>query len=93
MRFRKQMDEAERRFIMAGIATIAPTCAFNMHEADLSWPDDVKDALNRQHLLKIALVDRLFVVNVGGYVGESTKKEIDEAKRLGLSIEYLEQPA
>ena len=32
----------------------------------------------------------LFVVNVDGYIGESTKEEIDYATQQGLRIEYLE---
>ena len=40
---------------------------------------EVKAALDELHLRKIDLADEVFVVNVGGYVGESTRREIEYA--------------
>ena len=34
--------------------------------------------------------DAIYVVNVNGYIGESTKKEIEYACKLGKEILYLE---
>lgn len=34
--------------------------------------------------------DAIYVINVGGYVGSSTKSEIDYAKSLGKEVLYLE---
>jgi hypothetical protein len=39
---------------------------------------------------KIALADRIFVCNVNGYIGKSTKKEIEYAKKLDKPVIYLE---
>ena len=83
MRFRAQMDEAERRLVREGHVPLAPTHAFE--EANLS-PDDLT-ALRQLHLAKVALADRLFVVNVGGYIGPQTKAEIAAAK---VPVDYLE---
>ncbi len=46
--------------------------------------------MSRLHLKKIALSDAIFVVNVDGYIGGSTKKEIDYARSLNKEIFYLE---
>lgn len=54
---------------------------------------DVADRLDELHLRKIDLADRVFVLNVDGYIGNSTRKEIDYAARIGTPISYLEPPA
>lgn len=49
-----------------------------------------KVALDELHLRKIDLADSIFVLNVGGYIGESTKREIQYAKDHSKFIDYLE---
>lgn len=47
--------------------------------------------LKEIHLKKIAMADAIFVINKGGYIGESTQKEINYAKKLNKEIIYLEK--
>lgn len=49
------------------------------------------DVLDEVHLRKIDLADRLVVVNVGGYIGESTRREIAYAESKGKPVSYLEE--
>ena len=35
------------------------------------------------------MADEIFVINVGGYIGESTRSEIEYAKKAGKAIRYL----
>lgn len=42
------------------------------------------------HLQRIEMSDAIFVVNVNGYIGNATQKEIDYAKSLGKEIIYME---
>lgn len=49
-----------------------------------------KEALDTLHLHKIDLADEVLVLNVGGYIGESTRREIEYAQRLGKVIRWLE---
>ena len=42
------------------------------------------------HKAKIDLADAIFVINVDGYIGESTKNEIEYAKKHNKEIFYLE---
>lgn len=51
------------------------------------------DKLDELHLRKIDLADEVCVLNVGGYIGESTRKEIEYAKSLNKPIMYLEAPS
>ena len=34
--------------------------------------------------------DDIFVINVGGHIGESTRGEISYAKSQGIAVRYLE---
>lgn len=52
--------------------------------------DEVKLSLDELHKRKIDLCDRVLVLNVGGYVGDSTRSEIKYAAEIGKPIEYLE---
>ena len=45
---------------------------------------------NNMHLRKIDLADEIFVINVGGYIGESTRREITYAEKTGKKVNYLE---
>ena len=37
------------------------------------------------------MVDEIFVINVGGYIGSSTRSEIEYALATGKSVRYLEE--
>ncbi len=50
----------------------------------------VKQMLDELHLRKIDLADEIFILNVGGYIGESTSREVTYAQKLGKPIKYLE---
>lgn len=54
---------------------------------------ELKQKLDGLHFHKIALADEVFILNVGGYIGESTAKEIEHAMSLNKTIRWLERPA
>ena len=54
------------------------------HVMDRDFTEYEKDLLGELHRIKIDLSDAIFVVNVDGYIGESTKKEIEYAKEKGI---------
>ncbi len=56
------------------------------HQAEAEGIAEAMDAL---HLKKIDMADEVFVVNVDGYIGESTRREIWYAEKLGKPIKYL----
>ena len=60
----------------------------NMDEGTLT---KTKEMLDDMHKRKIDMADEIFVINVGGYIGESTQLEIEYAKKIGKKINYLEQ--
>lgn len=50
-----------------------------------------KEMLDDMHKRKIDMADGIFVVNVGGYIGESTRSEIEYAKEHNKRVFYLEE--
>lgn len=52
--------------------------------------DEDKKELDELHLDKIDLADRVHVLNVGGYIGESTRNEVDHAIETGTEVTWLE---
>ena len=58
-----------------------------MDEGTLS---KTKEMLDDMHKRKIDMADEIFVINVGGYIGESTRSEIDYAIEHGKKVRYLE---
>ncbi|MFP4457767.1 MAG: hypothetical protein ACLFPS_08920 [Clostridia bacterium] len=55
------------------------------------WKEGIKEMLDDMHKRKIDMANEIFVVNKGGYIGSSTKSEIEYAKSIGKNIRYLEQ--
>lgn len=51
---------------------------------------ETKKMLDEMHKQKIDMSDEIYVINVEGYIGESTKSEIEYAKEKGKKISYLE---
>ncbi len=51
--------------------------------------EGVKEVMDKLHLRKIDLADRVLVVDVDGYIGDSTRAEIDYATRTGKPVEYF----
>ena len=49
-----------------------------------------KEMLDDMHKRKIDMADEIFVINVGGYIGDSTKSEIEYATKTGKKVNYLE---
>jgi hypothetical protein len=50
-----------------------------------------KEMLDDMHKRKIDMADSIYVINVGGYIGDSTRSEIEYAKNHGKEVRYLEE--
>jgi len=76
------MRAANRDLTFAGVIVVAPG------EADELVTEEQKVLLGALHLRKIDLADRVLVVNPGGYIGESTSREIAYAHAAGKPIAF-----
>jgi len=94
-KFKDAFTEAQLKETLAGKIVLTIGCnlkADNETFKDLSTADLrlVKAKLDILHFHKIAMSDEILVLNVGGYIGESTEREIEYAKSIGVKIRYLE---
>ena len=60
----------------------------NMDEGTMTR---TKEMLDDMHKRKIDMADEIYVINVGGYIGSSTRSEIEYAKATGKVVRYLEE--
>lgn len=91
-RFVDEMSAANRDLTFAGVIVVAPGVFLRAedHEAGELITNEQKTALDALHLRKIDLADRVLVVNPGGYIGESTSREIAYARATGKPISFTD---
>lgn len=58
-----------------------------MDEGTLS---KTKEMLDDMHKRKIDMADEIYVINVGGYIGDSTRSEIQYAEEHGKPVRYYQ---
>lgn len=87
-KFKKEFEEAYYRETMLGRIVLSVGCF--THADNLDTTEEQKRMLDELHYKKIDISSEIFVVNVGGYIGESTRKKIDYSYLKGKSIRYLE---
>ena len=90
-KFKEDFIEAQERFTLDGCIVISVGLfghADKKYETVLT--EDVKEMLDDMHKRKIDMADAIFVVNRNGYVGNSTRSEIDYAESTGKQVMYME---
>lgn len=88
-RFKEQFLQQQKRLTLEG--NIVLTVGLFGHSGNEEvWKPGTKEMLDDMHLRKIDFSDEIFVINVGGYIGESTRREIAYAERTGKDVRYLE---
>lgn len=95
-RFYDMFRAANLEHTLAGEIVLSIGCDFRS-DGDLATigalgrdPEHVKRDLDELHKRKIDLADYVLVLNVGGYIGESTRAEIGYALGAGKPVQYLE---
>ena len=94
-KFKEQFTEHQLKETLAGHIVLTIGCNIRSdQEIFASYSASglrlIKAKLDILHLHKIAISDEILVLNVGGYIGESTEREIEYAKSIGVRIRYLE---
>lgn len=90
-RFRDEFLEAQKRLTLEGNIVISVGLFGHAGDNEV-WTEGTKELLDDMHKRKIDMADEIFVINVDGYIGSSTKSEIEYAEATGKSIRYLENP-
>ena len=88
--------DAQKRLTLAGYIVIsvglfghagAQEVWDGMDEGTLS---KTKEMLDDMHKRKIDMADEIYVINVGGYIGDSTRSEIQYAEEHGKPVRYYQ---
>lgn len=88
-RFKDEYLAAQKQLTLKG--NIVISVGLFGHSGDNEvWTEGRKAMLDDMHLRKIDMADEIYVINVGGYIGESTRREIAYAKENGKTVRYLE---
>lgn len=85
VKFQKQFQEWNEKLTLAGNVVIS------LEGFHLKPTPEEKLILDQIHRRKIDLADEIFVIDFDGYIGESTRLEIDYATRMGKSVRYLSE--
>ena len=94
-KFKDAFMEAQKKLTLEG--NIVISVGLFEHSGDKEvWEGMDEGALTKTkmmiddiHKRKIDMSDEIFVINVNGYIGSSTKDEIEYAKSKGKTIRYL----
>ena len=88
-KFKEQFIQAQKELTLQG--NIVISVGLFGHSGDNEvWTEGTKEMLDDMHKRKIDMADAIYVINVGGYIGSSTKSEIEYAEQQGKDVYYLE---
>lgn len=88
MKFQDEMMKIAKKLALDGECVLTPVYMVNQHP---EITDEKIKRLKKEQLKRIELSDEIFLVNVGGYVGESTIAEIEYAKKIGKEVKWFEK--
>ena len=96
-RFKDAFMEAQKKLTLAGNIVISVGLFGHAGDHEV-WEGMSEDTLTKtkimlddMHKRKIDMADEIFVINVGGYIGTSTRSEIEYAKATNKLVHYLEE--
>jgi len=84
----KQWELTKQGYVVLSWCALPDWYFQGKDKAHIGDQEGVKEIVDRVHLRKIELSDEVFVLNIGGYIGESTRNEINHAIKMGKPIYY-----
>lgn len=84
-KFKDEFLKAQKELTLMGYIVISVGLFGHSGDNEV-WEDGIKEMLDDMHKRKIDMSDAIMVIDVDGYIGESTKKEMEYAKKQGKSI-------
>lgn len=89
-RFKDDFLREQKRLTLEG--NIVISVGLFGHSGDNEvWSLNTKNMLDDMHKRKIDMSDEIFVINKNGYIGQSTRSEIDYAIATGKIVKYMEE--
>lgn len=88
-KFKDDFIREQKRLSLEGNIVIS-VGLFGHSGDDEVWKDGTKEMLDEMHKRKIDMADEIFVINKNGYIGSSTKSEIEYAIAHNKKVNYME---
>lgn len=88
-RFKEDFERINKQLTLAGNIVISVGCFGHTGDNEV-WSEGTKEMLDDMHKRKIDMADAIYVINKDGYIGSSTRSEIQYAIRTGKRVIYME---
>ena len=88
-KFKDEFLIEQKRLTLEGNIVIS-VGLFGPSGDDEVWTENIKKMLDDMHKRKIDMADEIFVINKNGYIGSSTKSEIEYALKTNKKVNYME---
>lgn len=89
VKFKQEFEAVQRKLSLDGNIVIS-VGVFDPAMGNERLDEGTKKMLGDMHKKKIDMADEIFVINKGGYIGDSTKSEIEYAIKLNKKVNYME---
>lgn len=86
-KFKQAFEIINKQLSLEGY--VVYSVAFFAHADDVELTSDQKEMLDNVHKQKIENSDAILVINIDGYIGDSTRNEIEYAQSLNKTVKYL----
>ncbi len=90
IKFKDDFLREQKRLTLEGNIVIS-VGLFGHSGDDEVWTENTKEMLDDMHKRKIDMADEIFVINKNGYIGTSTKSEIEYATKTGKKVNFMEK--
>lgn len=88
IKFKEDFLREQERLTLMGYVVLMPVFFDNTGE-EINFSDNIKQMLGNIHRSKIDMADEIFVINKNGYIGASTKAEIEYAIKKSKKVNYM----
>ena len=89
IKFKDEFIKVQEELTLKGNIVLTPNFFNSLKKEDID--KKTKEMLDEMHKQKIDMSDAIFVINKNGYIGDSTKSEIEYTKAQNKEIIYLEK--
>ena len=89
-KFKDDFLREQKRLTLEGNIVISVGLFGHSGDSEV-YTQGAKEMLDDMHKRKIDMSDEIFVINKNGYIGESTKSEIEYAIKTNKKVNYMEQ--
>lgn len=88
-RFKDDFIRVQQELALSGNIVLSVDL-FSHSDAQIDMTEELYELFDKEHRAKIDLSDAIYVINKGGYIGNSTRSEIEYAKEHNKEIIYME---